>query len=161
MSHLLRRVRSFATAAFLAATVLWPVGPAHAHMLLTQERDVGDVRVLMAFFADGAFAGDLLGLMFGLAKLPGGEEPIPFDEVAVAVVPKDGGKTFENVIEPEDNVAYLDHAFPKAGDYDIKLSFKRGAEKPIEATFLFKVVENPFAAPERNIIDRMLGVFGR
>jgi hypothetical protein len=130
-------------------------GGARAHMLTMEERDVGGIRVLMGYFADGAYAVEPLLLMLGLEDIAS-REPVTFAEVAVQIASDGGRPVLDEVFTPENSVAYVDYDFPKAGEYDIKVAFKRGGEKTIEATFSLIVIPNPFAG-ERTLFDRMIG----
>ena len=141
---------------FLAVAVF--SSTAGAHMLTTEEREVGAIRVTLGYFADGAFAGEPLPLMIGLSRMPS-DEPLDFADVTVRITPKGGREAFSETIPSKEKAAAFEYRFPRAGEYEIRLSFPEQDGKPLEATFPFAVVENPFAR-EPTIFDRMLGIFG-
>ncbi len=155
MNKPLQRIALAAAALILATGV---VGSVLAHAFIVDQRDVGDIRVYLAYFADGAYAGVPLELTVALSKMPA-DEPLAFDEVAVRVSQKGKAPAFSETLRPtEEKVALFDYKFPCAGEYEVRLTFPQKDARPIDVTFPFDIMTNPFLA-EETLMDRMLGMF--
>jgi hypothetical protein len=145
--RLIQATIAVALAAFVSA------GAAQAHMMTIETRDVAGVRVLMGYFADGAYADVPLTLMLGLATIPQ-EDPVDFKDVTVQIAPKGAAPILDDVFAPEDRVAYVDHSFTKPGEYEIRVSFKGVGETTIEAIFSLDVIPNPAEMFDRVLAPR-------
>lgn len=128
--------------------VLLVASSAQAHSSITDEKEVGNYRVVLSYFGDAAFVDEAVGFnIYVYPKVEGAVLITPADG-AVKVFKKDGAEIFSgplDVADP-DAPAYFKYTFAETGDHMITLSLKMETEQLPDVSFPLHVYASPLDA---------------
>jgi hypothetical protein len=124
-------IKSILNGALLAFVAIFPLF-ALAHSDIADEREVGNYKVVMSYFADGAWEDDLIGFNLYVYPKPDGMLITP-DSGTVKIAKADGPEMYSGAVDVADPDApgFVEYTFPDGGNYTMTFSLKvRGEQLP-------------------------------